>query len=195
MMTDDIDPKKAYEIAQRLGRSKEESVNAPIYKPPPGRPQYEEMLHRYKYTPDAPTPENMQLEDFEQRHIYSVAMRIAKVFGPDVQPIPDAMYNLIPQPQRASQLFCVVSRSDIRRIDSNRIAWPAIQVVIKEIPIIKIIATLDFAKDIFDIWQIIFWRNDVMDYEKPITRGSGQPIPSPMIIEFISRYKRLEGIQ
>lgn len=193
-MADDIDPKKAYEIAQRLGPGREESIIAPIYKPPPGRPQYEDTLQHFRYVPDKPTPESMQLEDYEQRHIYSLAMRIARVFGPEVQPIPDAMYTLISQPQRASQLFCVVSRSDIRRLDGDRIAWPAVQVLIKEIPIIKVIATLDFDKDVFHLWQIIFWRNDIVGYEKPITRGK-QPIPPAMVIEFIARYKQAEGIQ
>ena len=193
-MNDDFDPKKAYEIAQQLGPGKEESIHAPIYKAPPGQPQYEDALQRFRYVPGKATPESSQLEEYEQRHVYPLAMQIAHVFGPEVQPIPDAMYHLVPQPQRASQLFCVVSRSDIRRLDGDRIAWPAIQVVIKEIPIIKIVATLDFAKDAFHLWQIIFWRNDIASYEKPITRGN-QPIPSPMVVEFIARYRQAEGIQ
>ena len=193
-MTEDIDPKAAYEIAQRLGGGQEERVDAPLYKPPPGRPQYVDALQRFRYTPDPPTPEGMQLEEYEQKYIYSIAMQIAQVFGGGMQPIPDAMYSMVPQTQRASQLFCLVSRSDIRRLDGNRIAWPAIQVVIKEIPIIKLIATLDFARDEFNIWQIIFWRNDINGYEKPVTRGRN-PIPSPMVVEFISRYAQAEGIR
>lgn len=193
-MADDIDPKKAFEIAQRLGTGKLERLDSPLYKPPPGRPQYEETLHKYRYVPGIPTEESVQLEDYEQRHIYQVAMRIAQVFGPEVQPIPDAMYSLLPQPQRASQLFCVVSRADIRRVDGDRIAWPAIQIVIKEMPIIKVVATLNFARDIFNIWQIIFWRNDINGYERPITRGN-KPIPPAMVVEFISRYSQVEGIR
>ncbi len=193
-MNDDIDPKAAFEIAQQLGGGHEERVDAPLYKPPPGRPQYIDALQKYRYTCDPHTPESMQLEEHEEKHVYSTAMQIANVFGGGMQPIPDAMYSMVPQVQRASQLFVLVSRSDIRRLDGNRIAWPAIQVVVKEIPVIKLISTLDFSKDEFQIWQIIFWRNDINGYEKPITRGRN-PIPAPMVVEFVSRYAQAEHIR
>jgi hypothetical protein len=194
MSDDDLDPKKAFEVAQMMGTGREERVDDPIYKPPPGRPQYVDALQRYRYTPDEPTSETMQMEEYEQRHVYEVASRIAGLFGEEIHPIPDAMYNLVPQVQRASQLFCIVSRSGVKRLDANRIAWPAIQVVIKEIPILKVVATLDFSRDEFQIWQIIFWRNDISGYEKPITRGRNS-IPAPMAVEFIARYIQAEGIR
>lgn len=193
-MSDEIDPGVAYKIAQQLGGGEEEPVDSPLYKPPPGRPQYVDALQRFRYVPDPPNPESMQLEEYEQRHIYETALKVAKLFGPDVQPIPDAMYGLVPQPQRASQLFCLVSRSGIRRLDGNRIAWPSIQVLVKEIPLIMLVSTLDFSRDEFQIWQIIFWRNDIGGYEKPVTRGD-QPIPAAMAVEFISRYAQSEGIR
>jgi len=66
-------------------------------------------------------------------------------------------------------------------------------VIVKEIPLIKIVCSLDFARDELKIWQIIFWRNDIGAYEKPITRGKN-PIPPQMVLEFIARYKQAEGL-
>jgi hypothetical protein len=169
-----------------MGGGYDEPVNQP-YRPPPGRPNYDGPLQRFRYVPDAPNEETARLDPIEQRYIYKVAVEVARVFGPEVQPIPDAMYAVLPHAQKASQLFVVVTRSQTKKIGSDRIAWPALQVVVKEIPLVKVICTVDFATEKFDIWQIILWRDDISNYEKPITRGKA-PIPVPMLREFIARY-------
>ena len=186
-MPDDIDPKAAFEALQQMGPGKEERIDKDPYAPPPGRPNYISPLQRYRYVPDAPNEHSIRLEPFEQKHIYQAALQIAPVFGAGVQPIPDAMYAVLPHAQKASQLFIVVSRSQIKKVGTNRIAWPALQIVVKEIPLVKVICTADFSSEAFDAWQIIFWRDDINGYEKPVTRGQA-PIPIPMVVEFVARY-------
>ena len=185
-------PQQMYETLQRVGTAKEETSDK-IYAPPPGRPHYDESVAKYKYIPDEPTMETMQLEPHEKTHLYDLAWKMCSIFDAQMQPVPDAIYTTLPQVQRASLLQVVVSRTGIKRIDANRIAWPALLVVVKEIPVIKVVCTLDFSKDVLQIWQIIFWRNDTGQYEKPITRGD-KPIPPEMVVEFINRYKQAEGL-
>jgi hypothetical protein len=187
MADDNFDPQAAFDALQQMGPGKEERIDADPYAPPPGRPNYISPLQRYRYVPDAPNEHSVRLDPFEQKHVYKMALQLATVFGPEVQPIPDAMYAVLPHAQKAAQLFVIVSRSEIKQVGSDRIAWPALQVVVKEIPLVKIICTADFGTDAFDAWQIIFWRDDINGYEKPITRGQN-PIPIAMIVEFVSRY-------
>jgi len=187
-----VDPNKAYQALQQMGVGGEE-IGKGNYTPPPGRPHYNPAVAKYSYIPDKPTAETMKLEQYEKNHLYEIAWALTGLFDKNMQPVPDAVYMSMPQEQRRSLLQVVVSRSGIKRLSDDKIAWPALLVVVKEIPVIKLICTLDFSKDILQIWQIIFWRNDIGGYEKPLTRGN-KPIPPQMAIEFVSRYKQSEGL-
>jgi hypothetical protein len=189
-MSDKFDKEQAFNFVQKYGTEREELVHDP-YKPPPGSPSYKTHISQLRYEPDLTSSHVARMDPYEQEHVFELAWYVASVF--QVQPIPDALYASVPTGQKSKNMFCVISRTDVRPVSSEKIAWPAILVLVKEIPVVKVICTLDFSLNKFDIWQLILWVNEKGSYEKPITNGN-KPMDPVTLLPILDQYRKVERI-
>jgi hypothetical protein len=74
------------------------------------------------------------------------------------------------------------------------IAWPAILLVVKQIPLVKLICTLDLGNDEFSVTQVILWSNAENKYAPPIT-NEGNPISPGALQHVLEQYRDIEGIR
>ncbi len=95
-----------------------------IYTPPDCDPLTKEGL----YLPDDPSSQTDRLINTERKYLIPLAWHMAPIFR--VHPITDDIYRQTPQQVRAERLSLVISRSDIKQVDSNVLEWPAIRVIV-----------------------------------------------------------------
>jgi len=160
------------------------------YAPPAGHPRLLKLPESARiYEVGEPTKQTDLLVGYERRHIIPIAMMIAPIFG--TVPVPDDVYRLAP-PYAQNNLFCVISRSGIRRIDSI-LVWDAVVVVVQKLCIVRINCSLNPRDDVFSILKIMLWSSKQQDYS--IVQDPEAPSIDPSVIPYImDRYAGIENI-
>ena len=158
-----------------------------IYTPPDGDPLTKEGL----YLPDDPSSQTDRLINTERKYLIPLAWHMAPIFR--VHPITDDIYRQTPQQVRAERLSLVISRSDIKQVDSNVLEWPAIRVIVKQYDVVRVVIRRDFSRDICEIRRLWLWSNSEGDYSS-VEDPDGGDIDLQTMLEILAKYAALEGI-
>ena len=159
------------------------------YEPPKGRPILALPPDAKMYVPAAPNQHTDKLAPYERRHIIPIAMMIAPVF--DTVPVPDDVYRAAPEYAKHN-LFCIISRSDIRR-DGGVLSWDPVVVVVKKLCVVRVQCTLEPQNDKFAIRRMLLWSRRHEQYQAIQDPESDRIDPS-VLPYILDRYAQVEGI-
>lgn len=162
-----------------------------VYEPPAGAPILKPPPAGVFYNVDPPTPQTDRLQPYERRHIIPVALAISPIFG--VVPIPDDVYRKTPEQAKLQNLFCIMSRSKFRKLESGILEWDAVVVVIRKFCTVRITCHLHPGQDLFYIKCVHLWSSRTQKYELVHDPQSNR-VPPEVLPVILDQYVSIEGI-
>jgi len=160
-----------------------------VHEPPKGHPILDLPTTAKLYELEDPTKQTDLLAPYERRHVIPIATLVAPIF--DTIPIPDDVYRMVP-PYAQNNLFCIFSRSGIRR-QGAYLTWDAVVILVQKLCVVRVNCSLDPNNDRFNINRMLLWSRQHQDYklvEDPET-GSIDLSVLPYILD---RYVKVEKI-
>jgi len=162
-----------------------------IYQPPKGAPILGIPPEGVFYKVAQPSPQTDKLQPYERRYIIPIALAVSPIF--DVSPIPDDVYRRTPEQSKLQNLFCIISRSNIKKLSSGTLEWDAVVVVARKFCVVRIQCHLHPGQDLFYIRRIYLWSKATQRYE--VVEDPKDVKVSPEVIPVIlDQYVAIEGI-
>jgi len=162
-----------------------------IYQPPEGAPILSPPPEGVFYRVALPSQQTDKLQPYERRYVIPVAMSIAPIFG--VVPIPDDVYRTAPEQSKLTNLFCIFSRSNIRKLSSGILEWDAVVVVIRKFCVVRVECHLHPGNNLFYIRRVYLWSNTSERYEV-VEDPKDVKINPEVLPVILDQYATIEGI-
>lgn len=161
-----------------------------LYHPPEGAVLMAPPKEGMFYQADQPNQQTDRLQPFERRYIIPIALTVSPIFG--VSPITDDIYRKIPEFHLMKNLFCVISRSGIRKTHLG-LDWDSVVVVVRKFCVARINTILDPANDRFAIRRILLWSKATQRYEVVEDPQTGV-INARVLPHIMEQYNNIEGV-
>ena len=177
------------EELSQIATIREEPISY-LYQPPEGAVLTEPPKEGIYYHADPPNPQTDRLQAYERRYIIPLALALSPVFG--VSPITDDIYRKIPDHHRNSNLFCIISRSGIKKLPDG-LLWESIVVSVRKFCVVRIQTMLNPQTDRFAIKKAFLWSNRNQRYE--IVEDPKTGVVNARVLPYIlEQYNQFEGI-
>lgn len=161
------------------------------YQPPEGAKIIKPAASGQFYDLGNPSAQTDRLQAYERRYVIPVAMSVATAF--DVMPIHDDVYRHIGEYPKSHNLFCVMSRSNIKRT-GDYLDWDPVVVVVKKFVIVKVNCHLYPNKPDFVVRRLWLWNSKDQEYA-PVGDDQSKRVDPALIPYIMGRYIELEDIQ
>lgn len=177
------------EELSRISTIREEPVGY-LYQPPEGAVLTEPPKEGLYYQVDSPNPQTDKLQAYERRYIIPLALSLSPVFG--VSPITDDIYRKVPDHHRSKNLFCVISRSGIKKVQDG-LLWESVVVVVRKFCVARIQTLLNPQLDRFAVKKVFLWSSQTQRYE--IVDDPETGVVNVRVLPYIlEQYNQIEGI-
>jgi len=183
---ENINPEKL----KAMGTERIEPENY-VYAPPKGAPLLEAPKNGLFYKPDEPSASTDRLLPYERRYINPIAIDTAGVFGL-YGPVPDDIYRAVPEYSKLKNMFCIISRSGVKKLD-NGIFWEPVVVIVRKFLIVRIQCFLAPSSGTFNVKRILMWSKMTQNYEAAEDPATGTVNPS-VIPYLLTKYNEIEGV-
>jgi len=157
------------------------------YSPPQGRILGQTAQELLSYEPTAPTPQTDLLQNCERQFVLPMVMPLALIFK--VPPITDDIYRFATEDMKDSSLFCIISRSNIRKSEQGFIVWDPFVTVIKRKIVVFVTCAYHPMQKQFRVLALNLWQNSTSSYFRVTDERLGLVLPG-----LVDRYVKLEGI-
>lgn len=161
------------------------------YIPPEGADIFEAPKNGRFYQADEPSAATDRLLPYERRYVNPIAMEVAAIFGL-FSPVPDDIYRSVPEYSKMKNMFCIISRSNIKRLDKG-ITWEPVVVTVRKFLVVRIECFLSPGAGTFNINRVYMWSKRTQRYEVAEDPQSGTVNPD-VIPYILTRYNDIEGI-
>jgi len=188
-MSENVRAPSAEEL-QKYANVRMEPTNY-AYTPPEGADLFEPPKNGKFYKASEPTPATDRLLQYERRYVNPIAMEVAAIFGL-FSPVPDDIYRSVPEYSKMKNMFCIISRSNIKRLD-NGILWEPVVITVRKFLVVRIECFLAPSTGTFNINRIYMWSKETQRYEVAEDPQTGTVNPD-VIPYILSRYNEFEGI-
>ena len=134
------------------------------------------------------------LHNYEQQHLVAIGRRIAALFG--VPLINDTGYNSATEEERATSLFCVVTRGEKGppQTKPGIFTWNAICVVARYCNMVTVRCQLDASNNRFWILDAKTWFDAKKQYEIIFDKEKMCVQDLDSFIQILDWYARMEGL-
>jgi len=129
---------------------------------------------------------------YEVRYLKPLGERIAQVFH--VNLIDDDEYIGMPEEAKATQLSCVLTRSQLRDTGTGIFTWDPICVVVKYMVMVAVQIRLDQPNNRIDIVKALLWANSQQTYVPVFDEKAGKIENPGVLLQILERYAGLEGL-
>lgn len=166
--------------------------NDVVYSPPQGKILEDEASKTANrellfYVPTTPTPQTDLLQSCERQFVLPIIMPLSMLFRS--APITDDIYRLATEEMKESSLFCIISRSNVRRLENGFIFWTPFVVVIKQRIVVQLKCAYHPTQHQFRVLELDLWQNNTGSYY--VIKHNNLQDALPGIIE---KYISWEGI-
>jgi hypothetical protein len=161
-----------------------------LYQPPEGAVLMEPPKEGIYYRSDPPNPQTDKLQAYERRYIIPVALMVSSIFK--VSPITGDIYRKIPEHHRLRNLFCIISRSGIKKLDYG-LAWDSVVVTVRSFCVVRVQTLLDPQQDRFAIQRLLLWSSRGQRYET-VTDPETGVVNARVLPYILEQYNQIEGI-
>lgn len=161
-----------------------------IYTPPEGAKRIVPPKEGMFYDLGDPSAQTDRLQAYERRYIIPVAMAVSSAFG--VTPVHEDIYRHIGEHPKNSNLFCVMSRSGIKKV-GDYLDWDPVVVVVKKFVIVRANCHLYPSKPDFLIRRLWLWNKNDQVYV-PVEDDQTKRVDLSIIPYIMDRYVEMEGI-
>jgi len=162
-----------------------------IYKPPKGAPILSAPPDGVFYKVALPSQQTDKLQPYERRYTIPIAMAVAPIFG--VVPIPDDVYRTAPEQSKLENMFCIFSRSNIKKLSSGILEWDAVVVVIRKFCVVRIECHLHPGDNTFYVRRVYLWSSNSQKYEV-VEDPKDVKINPEVLPVILDQYATIEGI-
>lgn len=177
------------EELKRIATIREEPVSY-LYQPPEGSVLTEPPKEGLYYHADPPNQQTDRLQAYERRYIIPLALALSPVFS--VSPITDDIYRKVPDHHRNSNLFCIISRSGIKKLPDG-LVWESVVVVVRRFCVVRVQTWLNPQADRFAVKRVFLWSNRSQRYE--VVEDSETGVVNARVLPYIlEQYNQIEGV-
>ena len=161
-----------------------------LWNAPQGKIRHDRLLNKEleTYKVRDPTPQTDLLQDAERQYVIPYVMTIAPLLR--VPPIIDEVYKCATNEMLDNGLFCVLSRSYVKRLSNGVLLWDPFFVIIKRKIVVRIRCLYNPNSKQFRLKEIHLWQNNTSSYYRIADKRLGWELV-PGIIE---KYIEYEGI-
>lgn len=129
---------------------------------------------------------------YEPTHLAPLGHRIAEIFG--VPLIDDEQYSSVPEDDKASQLFCCLTRSGLRQHSPGVWGWAPIVVIVKYCLFVQVRYWLDAANQDLRVQDALLWSEREQQYI-PVFDDQLGYIQNPVVLlPILTKYASMEGL-
>ena len=145
-----------------------------------------------EFWPASEPEQHEWLAQHEIQHIVGLGNRIAALFG--VPLISDADYNAATEEERATALFCVMTRNGIDQTKPGVFTWNPICVVVRYCIVVSVRCQLDATNSKCWILDAKIWADKLRSYEFVFDEKTGWIRNPNTLIQILSMYASMEGL-
>lgn len=160
------------------------------YTAPQGKVRYDRILTKEleEYVVRRATPQTDLLAVAERQFVLPYVMQCAPIFR--VPPITDDIYRYTTEDMKDSGLFCILSRSYVKRLQSGFLLWDPFVVVIKRKIVARVRCVYHPNDRVFQVKEVHLWQNNNNAYYRiNDERLSMEALPG--VMERYVEYERL----
>jgi len=127
---------------------------------------------------------------WEQKYLAPLGQNIARIFGVDL--INDQEYLSMPEEATVQQLSCVMTRSQIREVQTGIFEWYPICVVISMTIVAGIQVRLNRTEGKIEIPKAMLWSRQQQEYVPVFDHVTGKIENPAVLLEIMHRYNQME---
>lgn len=161
-----------------------------LWNAPQGKVRHDRLMNKEleTYKVRDPTPQTDLLQDPERQYVIPYVMNLAPLFK--VPPIIDEVYKCATAEMLDAGLFCILSRSYVKRLENGVVLWDPFFVVIKRKIVVRIRCLYNPNTKQFRIKEIHLWQNNTSSYY----RIADKRLAWELVPGIIEKYLEYEGI-
>jgi hypothetical protein len=129
---------------------------------------------------------------YEVKYLKPFGNGVAKIFG--VNLIDDAEYIALPEDVKATHLFTVLTRSEIREKHPGKFVWYPVCVVLKYVIMVAVEVMIDRANQKIDIMKMLLWSKSQQAYVPVFDEKAGKIENPAVLLQILEKYARMEGL-
>jgi len=175
----------------RLDQLEEWPEDEPI-KPPDGTLIIQPFRELMQFWPNDQWDRDdaVWVQPYEQRFMAPLGNGMANIFG--VNLINDEEYIGMPEEAKASFLSCVLTRSQIREVQTGIYEWYPLCVVVRYCIVVGVQVRIDRSNQKIEIPRAMLWSRQQQEYIPVFDQVAGKIENPAVVLRVLDRYAQLE---